>query len=167
MTHDNIVQYYVSTVLPFGLRSAPKLFTEFAHAARLIMLYHGASYVEQYLDDYITIGPPCLPVCTSNLEIMLDTFQDLGFTVFPQKVSLPTTVLEFLGIIIDSDKMQLRISQQRMDGVMEELSQWKNRTSAKKREILSLIGKLTFVARVVRSGRTFVRRMIETAHLFL
>ena len=33
----------------------------------------------------------------------------------------------------------------------------------KKRELLSIIGKLIFISRVVRAGRTFVRRMIDLA----
>ena len=161
---DGTVLYYVSTVLPFGLSPAPAKFTDIAIASKLIMLYGGASYIDQYLDDFITMGPAGSSECQSNLGIMLETFQRLGFSVNPQKVSKePTTVLEFLGIVIDTNLLQLRISKDRLDAVMEELLQWKSRTSAKKRNILSLIGKLTFVSRVVRSGRTFVRRLIDTA----
>ena len=157
------VWFYVSTVLPFGLRSAPQKFSDFALAAKLIMLYAGATHVDQYLDDYITIGRAGTDECQHNLEIMLSTFEDLRFSVNPQKVSAPTTVLEFLGIVIDTDLMQLRISRERLESVMEELQHWQGRTHAQKRDILSIIGKLTFVSRVVRCGRTFVRRMIDTA----
>ena len=160
---DGNIWYYVSTVLPFGLRSAPKRFSGFALAAKLIMLYAGATYIDQYLDDFITVGHPGTEECQHNLHVMLSTFSDVNFTVNPQKVSSPTTVLEFLGIVIDSDLMQLRISKDRLEAVIAELSKWIGRTHAQKREILSLVGKLTFVSRVVRSGRTFVRRMIDTA----
>ena len=87
------IGYYVSTVLPFGLSSAPAKFTDIAVASKLIMLYGGATYIEQYLDDYITMGPPDSQECQNNLEIMLQTFQKLGFTVNPNKVSKePATV---------------------------------------------------------------------------
>ena len=160
---DNTYEFYVSTVLPFGLRSAPQKFTDIALASKLIMLYAGATYIQQYLDDFITIGPPHTDVCANNLQVMLSVFNDLNFSVNPQKVAEPNTVMEFLGIVIDSDKLELRISAERLHSVLEELEQWRARKSATKRDILSLIGKLTFVSRVVRSGRTFVRRMIDTA----
>ena len=123
---------------------------------RGILCYH-----LPYLDDYVTIGPAHSLLCAANMKAMLDTFSEFGFMVNPKKVCSPRTELEFLGIVIDSNRMELRISQERLDAVMEELRQWKSRKCAKKREMLSPIGKLSFISRVVRSGRTFLRRMIE------
>ena len=45
-------------VLPFGLRSAPIIFTAVADALQWIMIKHGVSSVAHYLDDYITLGAP-------------------------------------------------------------------------------------------------------------
>jgi hypothetical protein len=151
----------VDVVLPFGLRSSPKLFNTFADALQFIMLENGVTDVDHYLDDYLTAGPPDSPVCANNLEIMLATCKTTGFRVNPRKVEGPAAILEFLGIIIDTIRQELRISAERLAEVMAELSQWAGRKKGTKRELLSLIGKLTFVSRVVKSGRTFVRRMIE------
>lgn len=154
-------QFYFSTVLPFGLRSSPYLFTQFAHATRLIMQYKGVTFVNHYLDDYITTGPPATDECEKNLDIMLQVCQSVGFAVNPSKVVTATPVIEFLGIIIDATKFELRISDDRLEDTMLELSKWRTRTWARKREVLSLVGKLTFISRVVRSGRTFTRRLID------
>ena len=153
--------YYVDVVLPFGLRSSPQRFNMFADALQFIMLERGVTDLDHYLDDYITAGPPGSPICGNNLDTMLDTCKDTGFSVQPRKVVWPCTVLEFLGIIIDSIRQELRISEDRLAEVLAELTKWYHRRKCTKRELLSLIGKLTFVSRVVRSGRTFVRRMIE------
>ena len=99
--------------------------------------------------------------CEANLAIMSHTCKLLGFSVQSKKLVYPTTVLEYIGIIIDSDLMQLRISTERLTEITIELNMWKNRKQCTKRELLSLIGKLSFVARVVRSGRTFLRRLID------
>ena len=160
---DGVMWFFVSTVLPFGLKSAPALFTDIAFAAKLIMLYKGATFVDHYLDDYVTVGPPGSTECNDNLQIMLHTFDSLGFSVNPKKVASGSAVMEFLGIVIDSNRMELRISPERLESVMEELYKWQAKKSAKKREMLSLIGKLSFVCRVVQSGRTFLRRMIDLA----
>ena len=44
---------------------------------------------------------------------------------------------------------------------MKDLQKWLTRQSCTKRQLLSLIGKLVFVSQVVKSGRTFVQRMIQ------
>ena len=107
-------EYYIDTVLPFGCRSSPKLFNDYAEALQYAMLNNGATCVEHYLDDYFTCGPQDSNICYTNLDTMLAICQKLGFSVQPSKVVKPTTCIEFLGIIIDSSKMELRISQERM-----------------------------------------------------
>ena len=72
----------------------------------------------------------------------------------------PTTCLEFLGIAIDSNKMLIRITEERLNEVYAEICNWYNRTKCSKRELLSPIGKLTCISGVVKPGRTFVRIMI-------
>ena len=156
------LQYYFDRVLMFGGRSSPRLFNDIAKAAAFIMNKQGVSYCDQYLDDFVTAASTNNE-CDSNLQSMLLTCQDLGFSVNPQKVHSPTTCLEFLGIVIDTCSMELRISTERLTSVMEELERWRGRKRATKREVLSLIGKLIFISRVVRSGRTFVRHMINLA----
>ena len=50
--------YFVDTVLPFGLRSSARIFSDFADAIAFIMKEYGTSDVDHYLDDYLTGGPP-------------------------------------------------------------------------------------------------------------
>ena len=92
---------------------------------------------------------------------MLRTCKEIGFSVQPKKVEGPTKIIEYLGIVIDSEVMELRISETRLEEITKLLYEWKNRKSCVKRLLLSLIGKLGFVSNVVRPGRTFLRRMIE------
>ena len=44
--------YFVRLVLPFGARSSPRLFTEFAAVFRGVLLRCGARHVVFYLDDF-------------------------------------------------------------------------------------------------------------------
>ena len=156
------LQYYFDRVLMFGGRSSPRLFNDIAKAAAFIMQQHGVTYCDQYLDDFVTAATSS-EQCDDNLATMLQTCADLGFSVNPQKVHPASTCLEFLGIVIDTTNMELRISEERLSSVMDELEQWRGKKQATKREVLSLIGKLIFISRVVRSGRTFVRHMIHLA----
>ena len=158
-----VKKYYFDVVLPFGLRSSPKLFSDFADALQYIMLQRGVSECHHYMDDYITLGPRDSSQCADNLDIMIDTCNDIGFALNPAKVIGPSSVLEYLGFILDTTKMEVRISRERLDRIYAELCVWHGRRKCTKRELLSLIGKLIFISKVVRSGRSFVRRLIEVS----
>ena len=84
------------------------------------MIQNGASHVEQYLDDVITCDPT-KEQCLTNQRVMIETCNMIGFTVNPRKISYPTTVIEFLGLVIDSIKMETRISQERLCDIITEL----------------------------------------------
>ena len=47
---------YIDTVLPFGLRSAPKIFSSLADGLEWILIRRGVSVVIHYLDDFLTMG---------------------------------------------------------------------------------------------------------------
>jgi len=46
---------FVDIALPFGLRSAPKIFTALADALEYVIKQHGVEHLWHYLDDYITV----------------------------------------------------------------------------------------------------------------
>ena len=153
-------QYFYSNVLEFGLRSSPALFDRYAAALQYIMQERGATGVIRYMDDYLTVSRS-FETCQNSLSIMLDTCRRAGFEVQPEKVTEPDKVVEFLGIIIDSESKELRISEERLSEIYGLVLEWRNKTVCTKRQLLSLIGKLIFVSRVVRSGRSFVGRLIN------
>ena len=51
-------QLFIDTVLPFGLRSAPKLFSAVADALQWIIRSRGPRFVFHYLDDFALVGEP-------------------------------------------------------------------------------------------------------------
>ena len=61
-------QLYIDTCLPFGLRSAPKLFNILADLLSWILEQKGVSPIMHYLDDFLTLGPPESPICSKHLE---------------------------------------------------------------------------------------------------
>ena len=79
------------------------------------------------------------------------------------KVEGPTTELTFLGIELDTVKGEIRLPQEKRDQLASLVSAWSHRKACRKRELLSLIGKLAHTCKVVKHGRTFLRRMIDTA----
>ena len=67
-------------------------------------------------------------------------------------------MLEFLGIVLDTSKMEQRLSEERIDNLLSLLDQW---DKEKDPELLSLSGKLAHSCRVVRVGKILLRRLIN------
>lgn len=155
--------YFFSKVLSFGLRSAPALFDRFAQVLELFMRHQGiSSHIVRYVDDFLLISESA-PVAAEHLSIMIDVSRKAGFTIQDSKVIHACRELEFLGIIIDLDHGLLKISDERMKEVRDILSYWQGQKVISKRRILKIVGKLAFAARVVRTGRAFLGRLISLA----
>ena len=62
------MQTYLDSALPFGLRSAHKLFSAVADALAKGMQRRGIQYQLHYLDDYLLLGPPGTPVSVQAMS---------------------------------------------------------------------------------------------------
>ena len=60
--------------------------------------------------------------------------------------------------------MEACISAERKHALLQELTGMRCRDKCTKRELLSLIGKLSFCCKVVPAGRIFLRRMIDLSN---
>ena len=77
---------FVDTALPFGLRSAPKIFKAVANALKWIVKREGVRSVIHYLDDFLLAGPLGSLQCTRDLNTILSSFSHLGVTVATKKL---------------------------------------------------------------------------------
>ena len=89
-------------MLPFGLRSALKIFTTVADALEWVARQRGVPEIDHYLDDFVTLGPHATADCQKNLDIIIQTCMDLGIPLALEKLEGPTTCLTFLGIEINT-----------------------------------------------------------------
>ena len=161
---------YVDTVLPFGLRSAPKIFSALADGMIWIMHLQGVDPSIHYLDDFLLFGPPASSACAESLATALSVCDRLGVPIAGGKTEGPATSLTFLGIQIDMRAMQLSLPREKLHDLKGRLNHWMQsgelstpRRSGKKRDLLSLIGVLQHAATVVKPGRTFVRSLIDAS----
>ena len=156
-------QLYIDTCLPFGLRSAPKLFNILADLLAWILDQQGVSPVLHYLDDFLIMGRADSTTCHNNFAAIQQTCQNLGIPLALEKLEGPAHSLTFLGIEMDTIRMEARLPQDKLTRIKEQLSTWLGKKKATKREILSLVGSLQHASKIVQPGRTFTARMYSTA----
>ena len=135
-------QIYIDATLPFGLPSAPLIFTALADGLQWVLQERGNSYVAHYLDDFITLGPPSSNQCSVNQRIILDSCRELGIPLAAHKSVGPTTCLVFLGIVIDTITMELRLPQEKLSKLKDLLSEWQFKKVCSREKLESLLGHL-------------------------
>lgn len=153
---------FCDRALPFGLRSAPLLFTAVADGLAWALSCHGVRNFLHYLDDFFFCGPPASQECERALEVAVSVCQRLGLPVAPEKVVGPATVMTFLGIELDTVNEEVRLPQDKLLRLQSSLATWGQRKNATKHQLQSLLGQLNHAASVVRPGRTFLRHIIDT-----
>ena len=87
--------------------------------------------------------------------------RQIGASEADKKAVLPCTRMEFLSNLVDMQKMTIEISENRLNEIKMLLNHWIHKKNMNRKELESLIGKLSFVSNCVRPGRTFVARLIN------
>ncbi len=90
---------FLDTTLPFGLRSAPKIFTAVADALEWVLRDQGERWIMHYLDDYLTIGSPESEECQHNMAVMSECCRRLGVPLKLEKIEGPTSCLSSWGLL--------------------------------------------------------------------
>jgi hypothetical protein len=157
-------KYYFYTRLPFGNRSSCKIFSLLSQAIAYIATHNYNIEVMLYLlDDYLSVDRPDV-LAERTMALIYHLFKRLCIPLALKKTMGPLTVLEYLGVILDTDLMQARLPLNKVQRIVSMLDKFMHRKSCTKRELLSLLGHLNFASRVVVPGRTFVSYLLKVAH---
>ena len=126
------------------------IFNTFADAlAWILSVKHTVTRLIHYLDDFFTCGRPNSNECASNIETIRRVFDNLGVPLAFEKLIGPVTCIVYLGIEIASIEQIVTLPADKLSELMSMLDFWCNRRKCMKGELLSLIGKLCFAAKVV------------------
>ena len=156
-------KYYFWTRLCFGSRSSPKLFTLLSKAFHFIATQNYKIRELLYLlDVFLTIDPPGDEGIRSRC-LLTHIFSMLNIPVHPVKTLVPDTIMIFLSITLDSNSMQASLPREKIDRILQILSQFSDKRSMSKRDLLSLLGHLKNASRIVIPGRSFVSYLLSLA----
>ena len=98
-------QVFQFTSLPFGLATAPQVFTMIGKEVKLMALSRGLR-IHQYLDDWL-IRSQSQEEAQVNTQAVVDLTQSLGWIINQEKSELkPTQVFSFVGYEYRLDSSQ-------------------------------------------------------------
>ena len=75
----------------------------------------------KYIDDLLIVGPPRSDQCARDLVTTTETCAELGLLLSLEKLEGPTTVIEFLGIELDTELLEIRLSEKKLVSLRQEL----------------------------------------------
>ena len=86
--------------------------------------------------------------------------QELGLAESKDKARAPSQKMVYLGVEFDTVAMTMAIPADKLAEVKEDIERWVNKTTASKKSLQSILGKLFWVSRVVQHSRTFMCRLL-------
>lgn len=157
-------QFYADLALPFGHALSPALWEMYATLLEWIVRDNGVRHLIHYVDDFLTAGAADSDECQRAVDTIVKIFAELGVPINQSKFAAeasPSTTARFLGIVIDTIRMEARLDAERLQSIHTTLDRFKEMKSCSATELQSLIGTLVFAAKVVPTGRTFISRMLD------
>ena len=143
----------------FGCRASGSAQQRVSNAVVHVMQNRGHD-VLAYVDDFCGIA-----ASAANAQKGFDEFgaltTELGLKLAPDKTCPPTTTLEWLGFLFDSNKLTISVPQEKLDELPIQSNAWLHKEYATQQQIQSLAGKLNHISLCVRPARRFMSRILE------
>lgn len=159
-------RYFQWNVMPFGLSSAPKAFTELLKVLAWRWRVRGVARVIVYLDD-IWFAADSFEEWRKTARMILSDLHTAGLRVSAKKAFLgPYSCIEFLGILVDSILKRMSIPDRKIEKLRQlagELIEIGPNASLGHREVKSLerfLGTLAFCGTCFKGCGIF-RRLLD------
>ena len=111
-------QTYEFQCLPFGLSSAPRVFTKLLKPVVGLLRHQGIRLVI-FLDDMLVLAQSKEDL-VAQMDQIAQMFRLLDFSINREKSQLrPTQQIQFLGFLIDSQKLMIRLIQEKVAMLIE------------------------------------------------
>jgi hypothetical protein len=126
-------KYYYERVLPFGLRSSCRLWEMYATALHFlcenILKVEAPHIVIHYVDDFLFVVKS-EPAASQLLREALSLCAELGLPMAAAKTEGPKTKLTFLGLDLDTERMEASLPAERLADLQHLVLEWSRLESA-------------------------------------
>ena len=152
--HHKGISYQFSS-LPFGLATAPLVFTSLVNEVKLLALKQDIR-LHQYLDDWLIKAPSQAESREHTATFSL--VRTLGFTVNLQKSELtPQQRFDFIGYQFLLDQGLVKPTDDRWNKVENSFTRISKKSVINARTLMSIIGLLASTEKTVKLGRIHMR----------
>ena len=155
--------WYVDLCLPFGGRSCAKLFNTVGdvalHAFRKVA---PNSFLEHYLDDYVTLGDPTS--ASEEFEAVVDAAAKMGIPLSEKKLERPSSRVKFLGFIVDAPSLSVSLPLDKKAKYAAKLAEVVGKKFTTRQTLLEIAGCLIHCCQVFPQGKPFLRSIFSKAH---
>lgn len=162
--HQQYLRFMVSghcfqfTCLPFGLSCAPWTFTKVMKPLMALLRAWGVRIII-YIDDMLILAES-RELATQHLEVLLFLLEALGFIVNREKSHLcPSQELEFLGLLVDSQSLQLKLPSEKLSQIRKEAGLLHRKTVVSARQLSQFLGKLNAASQALLVAPLFFRAL--------
>ena len=149
--------YYFDTRLAMGQRTSALACQRTTRAVVNIMNSKFSTTV--YLDDFIGVEAACR--AWESYYSMRDILEELGLKENSSKALPPAQRQIVIGVLFDTINMTMSVTPERVAEIRHLVLFWKDKRTASRRELQSLVGKLMFISKCVRQSRVFINRIIH------
>ena len=144
---------YKWTVVPFGLKTAPYIFSKIMYT---VIKYIRSQYniqIFNYLDDILILAE-YFQECKSHIQIVLNVLKDLGWRISMNKsVTTPVQSIEFLGVFYNLESKTMKPMQKNIDKCINIANSVSNSIKSDLKLYQKLMGSLNFCSSFTFSGR--------------
>ena len=149
---------YEFLVLPFGLCTAPFVFTKISRPLAAFLRSKGIRIIF-YLDDILVIGSS-MSECLSHLQLVIDTLQSAGFVLNWKKSSLtPAQRFLFLGLWWDTAQEVVSLEERKLVSLHSQASLLQNVAHRSCQAVMKLLGFMTAAIPAVPLIRLHCRQL--------
>ena len=139
---------YQFNYLPFGLSSAPWVFTKTLKPALALLREMGVRLIA-YIDDILILAET-KEMAQNHIRGLSYLLQSLGFKInYKKSILEPTQIIEFLGIMVNSVLMELSLPLQKIKKIRAEARSVGKEKMVSARTLARLIGKMNATSWVI------------------
>lgn len=152
-------KFYFDKCMPMGFSKSCSYFKSFSTFLQWVLSQNSPQGgVIHYLDDFLFIGPAESHICSEMLGCFVNICDSFGIPLANEKTVGPTSVIEFLGITIDSVAMEFHLPMDKIIKMRSLIKKFLSKRRALLRDVQSLLGLFAFASRVIPVARIFSRR---------
>lgn len=149
-------RYWIQKMLPQGASISCAIFERFSSFIQWAFSnYTKSSNIDHYLDDFIFLGKSGTKDCSKLMSDFKHICDDMNIPLNPDKSEGPVTVLTYLGFVLDTDKLEVRIPSEKIEKAKDCINEIIHKKKVRLNKFQSVVGLLNFFTRVIPSGRTF------------